>query len=334
MRRANGRSRTRRKAARALWPDVDEDALLVVPMMVGDEHVGVICCIAEDRMFSEEDAEMLRAVANQTAVALKKAELIERLTAENTVKDMFDALALGSVDGAEAKATEAGVNLARPHLFLHAERGASTAPWAEVTAAVETRLRQVAGTVLTDSRPDRVRALVPVTDSGEDSIERIRLACEPIGSKHGLVVGLSEAAGGAGSARRRMREAADAARIGSSLVAEGGAVSYEQLGAYRYLVHLEIDDAPQDRYRQSVEKLIDYDDRRGSRLIETLEQYLADRGSVTTSARALYVHPNTVRQRLERIERVAELDLSSEDLLSLELALKLVRLHQVRAERD
>jgi DNA-binding PucR family transcriptional regulator len=131
-----------------------------------------------------------------------------------------------------------------------------------------------------------------------------------------------------------MREAADAARIGSSLVAEGGAVSYEQLGAYRYLVHLELDDAPQDRYRQSVEKLIAYDDRRGSRLVETLEQYLADRGSVTTSARALYVHPNTVRQRLERIERVAALDLSSEDLLSLELALKLVRLHRVRAERD
>ena len=66
--------------------------------------------------------------------------------------------------------------------------------------------------------------------------------------------------------------------------------------------------------------------------METLEQYLADRGRVTASARALYVHPNTVRQRLERIERVADLDLPEEDLLSLELALKLARLHQVRAE--
>ena len=130
-----------------------------------------------------------------------------------------------------------------------------------------------------------------------------------------------------------MREAADAARIGRSLVAEGGAVSYEQLGAYRYLVHLELDEAPRDRYRQSVEQLGEYDRRRGTRLVETLEQFLADRGSVTASARALYVHPNTVRQRLERIERVADLDLPSEDLLSLELALKLARLHR-RADRD
>jgi DNA-binding PucR family transcriptional regulator len=45
------------------------------------------------------------------------------------------------------------------------------------------------------------------------------------------------------------------------------------------------------------------------------------------------VHPNTVRQRLQRIERIAGLDLPSEDLLSLELALMLARLHSARAEQ-
>jgi DNA-binding PucR family transcriptional regulator len=55
---------------------------------------------------------------------------------------------------------------------------------------------------------------------------------------------------------------------------------------------------------------------------------------VTASARALYIHPNTVRQRLDRIERVSGLHLPKEDLLSLELALKLARLHRLRAERD
>jgi DNA-binding PucR family transcriptional regulator len=146
-------------------------------------------------------------------------------------------------------------------------------------------------------------------------------------------VGLSEVGRDASSARRRIREAADAARIGRSLVAQGGAISYEQLGAYRYLVHLELDEAPRDRYRQSVEKLIEYDRRGNACLVDTLERFLADRGRITATARALFVHPNTVRQRLDRIERVAILDLKSEDLLSLELALKLVRLHQVRVEQ-
>ena len=147
------------------------------------------------------------------------------------------------------------------------------------------------------------------------------------------MIGLSGVDRGATNARRRMREAADAARIGRSLVAEGGTVAYEQLGAYRYLVHLELDEAPRDRYRAAIEELTEYDRRRGSQLVETLEQFLGDRGSVTASARALFVHPNTVRQRLERIERVADLDLSGEDLLSLELALKLARLHRARIEQ-
>jgi DNA-binding PucR family transcriptional regulator len=162
--------------------------------------------------------------------------------------------------------------------------------------------------------------------------DELREACEPLAVEEGVVVGVSDLDRGAASARRRMREAADAARIGRSLVVEGGAVCYQQLGAYRYLVHLERDQAPHDRYGESVEALAEYDRRRGASLVETLERYLADRGSVTASARALYVHPNTVRQRLDRIERVAGLDLPEEDLLSLELALKLARLHRVRDE--
>ena len=166
------------------------------------------------------------------------------------------------------------------------------------------------------------------------AVERLRAACEPLGREEGLVVGLSDVDRGAASARRRMREAADAARIGRSLVAEGGAVSYEQLGAYRYLVHLELDEAPRDRYRPGGGEA-------GRVRPPARRPAGRDPGAVPrrsrqrdASARALYVHPNTVRQRLERIERVAGLDLPNEDLLSLELALKLVRLHRVRAEKE
>jgi GAF domain-containing protein len=339
MRPSNGRGRRgRRKLVRTLWPDIDESSLLVSPLIAGEEQLGLLCCIINDRKFTDEDEELLGAVANQTAVGLKKAELIERLTEENTVKDMFDALAAGSVEAAEAKAAEASCDLGQPHLFLHFERSPEARegghPWPELAGSLEAKLRRLGSRALFDSRPDRVRGLAPVPGGGDEAIERVRAACEPLGRDAALVIGLSEPDRGAASARRRMREAADAARTGTSLVAEGGAVSYGQLGAYRYLVHLELDDAPRDRYRSSVEKLIEYDRRRGARLVETLEQYLTDRGSITASARALYVHPNTVRQRLDRIERVAELDLSSEDLLSLELALKLVRLHRVRAEQE
>ena len=322
----------------------DGERLLVAPLAAGDEQLGLLCCGVAGRSFGEEDSELLRAVANQTAVGLKKAELIERLTAENIVKDMFEALAAGSVKTAEAKAGEARCDLTRPHVFLHVERapaalggkgrppGREEKPWPELAARVQARLRRLYRRAFFDARHDSLRALVPLPALDTGAAEQLRLACEELGADLGVDIGLSDTERGAASARRRMREAADAARIARSLAAGGGAVSYERLGAYRYLVNLELDEAPRDRYGQAVAALIDYDRDRNARLVDTLERYLAARCSVAASARALYIHPNTVRQRLERIQQITKLDLREEDLLSLELALKVARLRRVREE--
>jgi DNA-binding PucR family transcriptional regulator len=42
----------------------------------------------------------------------------------------------------------------------------------------------------------------------------------------------------------------------------------------------------------------------------------------------LYVHPNTLRQRLRRIQDLTGLDVSNEDWLMIEIELKLLRLEQ------
>src|SRR5581483_10116103 len=139
--------------------------------------------------------------------------------------------------------------------------------------------------------------------------------------------GVSQMHGETAEVTRAYREALDATTIGRALLREGGAISYSQLGAYRYLVHIPAEDAPSDRMRAAVDTLIDYDSRRQSALLDTLERYLAERRSVIESARALFIHPNTLRQRLARIEELTGLDLDRDDLLSLELAIKLARLH-------
>ena len=311
----------------------DDDGLMLAPLVAGDEQLGILSCVVRGRAFGAGDAELLRAVANQTAVGLKKAELIERLTAENIVTHMFDALAAGAVQTAESKAADARCDLNRPHVFIHAERAPGRPdglPWPELAGRVQARLQRLYPRAFFDARHDALRGLAPLPSDEPSATEALWRACDELAREEGLEVGLSDVDRGAASARRRMREAADAASIGRSLALEGGAVSYEQLGAYRYLVHLELDETPHDRYGQAVDELLDYDRRRNAQLVETLERYLGARCSVAESARTLFIHANTVRQRLERIERITGLDLREEDLLSLELALKVARLHRVR----
>jgi hypothetical protein len=239
------------------------------------------------------------------------------------------------VQTGEAKAVDARCDLNRPHVFIHAERAPGRPdelPWPELAARVQARLGRLYPRAFFDARHDGLRALAPLPTDDPNAAEGLWRACDELAREEGLAVGLSDVDRGAASARRRMREAADAASVGRSLSAEGGAVSYAQLGAYRYLVHLDLDDTPNDRYRRAVDELIDYDRRRHAQLVETLECFLGARCSVAASARDLFIHPNTVRQRLDRIERITGLDLRAEDLLSLELALKVARLHRARGD--
>lgn len=60
-----------------------------------------------------------------------------------------------------------------------------------------------------------------------------------------------------------------------------------------------------------VDRLRDADDSRGSELDATLHAYLAHGCSVSETADGLYLHRNTLRKRLARIEQVLGLDLST-----------------------
>jgi purine catabolism regulator len=160
--------------------------------------------------------------------------------------------------------------------------------------------------------------------------ERVADACDAVAREARIMLGVSAPSRCIAESRQALREATRAAQIAGTLRPGGGAMGYEQLGAYKYLAHLQVQDQPRDRHRTAVEALLDHDRRRRSALLDTLEEYLARRRSVADTARTLYIHPNTLRQRLARIERVTGLRLESEDLLALELAVKLVRLDDAR----
>jgi DNA-binding PucR family transcriptional regulator len=178
-----------------------------------------------------------------------------------------------------------------------------------------------------DAGPGPVRALLALRSRQAQRIEQVMRECRELGERGNAAIGISELHEGPANASRAYREAVDAATIGRALLGQGGAIAYSQVGAYRYLVHIAAEDAPHDRMRAAVDKLIDYDRRRRTALLDTLERYLAERRSVIESARALFIHPNTLRQRLGRIEELTGLRLDEDDLLSLELAIKLARLH-------
>jgi hypothetical protein len=300
------------------------------PLRDDRREVGALVAVRSGvATFPAQHQELLQAVANQAALALRNAEHIERLTAENLVRALFEALGDGATDVAETHARAAGCDLDRPHVFIHARPvaiGEDARPWPEVAERVETRLRTLEAGALVDPGRDALRGLLALpagADPGDVG------ALRELGASEGVAIGMSSVRCGSDGAAKSLRQAQDAGAIARALTPGGGALAYDGLGAYRYLVHLALDDAPHDRLCEAVERLLEYDERRETQLLGTLEQYLADRRVGTTTAAKLFIHANTLRQRLDRIEKLTGLELATEDLLSLELAVKLVRLRRV-----
>jgi sugar diacid utilization regulator len=143
-----------------------------------------------------------------------------------------------------------------------------------------------------------------VTDLAENAGTRLRTERIDVGVSSALS-GLDLVPRAAGQARLALRHA-DLAGGGTAQV-----VAFDDLGQrYRILDGLR-DEQLQELEDAVVGRLLDADRRGHSALLRTLEVYLACGGSAADAAAELYVHRNTLRKRLARIEEILGVDLGT-----------------------
>lgn len=123
------------------------------------------------------------------------------------------------------------------------------------------------------------------------------------------------------------REALQALNIGLGLRQGPVLTFYDQLKTYRVLFHVPPEPEVLDFLRETIGLLLHHDREHGTELVKTLEVFFIHNGNESQMARDLFIHYNTVRNRLQRISEVCRLDLKQpEDRFSLELALRLYKL--------
>jgi GAF domain-containing protein len=326
------RAPTRRVLAEALALDRTPGAILAVPVSAGDERLGLLV-VAGEEAWRDHETELLRAVGHLLAVALRKSELIDRLTEQNAARDLIAALARGDPAAALRPGRAAGFDLALPHAAFEVRPLAGHRPWNDGGEAIEAALRRVLPRALCEIHGGVLRGLVPTSATGSAGARQVLSTLTGLCQDHHVVVGYSDGFAGVERAVQALREAHDAARISEILLDGAGTLLFRDAGAYRYLIDALEDDGPQDHLQVAMGLVADYDRRRSAQLLLTLERYLANGGAYAPTARSLTIHVNTLRQRLERIQALTGLALADEDLLSLQLAIKLVWARERRGDR-
>jgi sugar diacid utilization regulator len=315
-----------------LWPDRGGQQVLVSPLAAGEDVIGVIAGLLDTA--SRNSATALDTLAAHTAVAIKQLQLIERLTDRNRIAEFVDAvLSEASSDELATRAERVGFDLRAPHVVVHCI-GSGT-PRETALATLETELSRLAKKCLIDSRKNALRAVIPATSSDVgDVIEILEAArqCVP-DERRSLTIGMSSICTDVALLGRSFEEAKVATEIGRVVNGGSGVFAYDDLGPYRYAWRLMSHPWDGQPWSRAIEALEEYDRRRKASLFVTLEIFLDSRGDVGKTAAAMYIHSNTVRQRLSRIRELTGIDVETADWVSLAMALKIAKLLRYRAER-
>ena len=299
------------------------------PIQSGNELIGMVYLVGRDR--SEV---FMETVCGQTAAACALLHL-EESAARRARAEAGDEVLWDLLSPAPERRRGALDRARRLHFDIDGERrlihGAAdglvdTDRQRALDAVREASRRQGQ---LASARADEIVAI------GRDDLERCHaFICDVAAQLTALSPdvrvswGISAACGDAEhmpAAYEQARTATQSARrLGST-----AALAYDELGVVRLLVGTP-DAADIDAFMQEMlGPLLAYDEERNGALVLTLEAFFAEDCRQRDAAARLFVHPKTLRYRLEKIRELTGLDLASHtDRMRADLAL---RIHQVHS---
>ncbi|BBZ36490.1 helix-turn-helix domain-containing protein [Mycolicibacterium confluentis] len=316
-------------------------AVTSCPVRVGAEEFGLLACyrLTATRFTTAETA-LAGAVAHQAAVAIRLAMLTDELSSRNRLNWFLRDLTQGRLSAEELRrrAAALGLDTAASHVFVVASastlalRRGETRP---ITPALGELLAD--GAVLPSgslfaSTPNQTVAVVPW--QGDDaSIDTLRMPLLEVCSRlraagHAVTFGVSKPVSALAELGSALAEAREAMAIGSRLDNPNGVFTLDDVGQHLLLMRVSGVDSIRDRYATAISRIAEYDRVKGTELLDTLAVFLHYR-SQSVASRELFVHRNTLSQRLARAADLSGVDvMEPSEWFPLQLALKV---HQSRA---
>ena len=276
----------------------DGRPVVVVPVFAGGDVLGVVVCVGRD--LDDAEVRILERAAVVTALLLLQersiAEAEHRLRGE-LFDDLF-AVPQRDLEGLHRRALHLGLDLATPYSLVVvrvADPAKAATAWRAARAA-----HGPAGTS-GQHRGDLV-LLVAAADAAAAGRRVSAQISDAVGSL--VTVGVAGPGVGAEELAELHREASRCCDVLVSLGRAGEVAGRDELGVYGLLLSA-AGQAELDRFvARTVGPLVDYDRDRGSELVRTLLAFYGAGGSLTRTAQELFVHVNTLYQRLERITQL------------------------------
>jgi GAF domain-containing protein len=296
----------------------------ITPIIAGSEHFATMLSTrAQD--FTESELRTLERGAQVTALLLLMGRSVA--AAEQAVRGelLDDLLSAYPADepSLRRRAELLGLDLSAEHAVVVARPVDQTQRAAVLTAA-NLLVRELGG--IAGERDGSVVGLLPGL-SAADAADRLGAGIDQLAAA-GATVGAAGPVTGLAELPKAHLDAARCERILLALGRPGARATPRDLGIYGLL----FSGAPREQIEAFIDDrlgpLIRYDAEHGTDLIRTLRAYFTVAGNMAKAASALYLHTNTLRQRMNRIGELLG-DSWPGEQLELNVA---VRIHEIIRE--
>ncbi|MDP2948446.1 MAG: PucR family transcriptional regulator ligand-binding domain-containing protein [Chloroflexota bacterium] len=325
------------------FPDLDSAGQLIMPVFAGGQILGQIVAVEMGEGFREQDSialEHAAAIAGLELMRLRAVYEAEGRLARDLFEDML-AGKIGSPSTIEHRARFVGWDLSSSFVpmvidvdgfeqYCRDRRLDEPAiqdlkRW--LLHVVTPELTSLDPKAVIVNRSDSITALLHLSQA--DSKQRTLDVATSItrrvaASIPGLTVsvGIGTHASDLADVAESHTRAQQAVRAARAARGSGSVLHYNDLGLYRLLLPMAGSRDLREFCRDALEPLLASDRDEGTEYVKSLRYFLAHNGNLNGAARALFVHRNTLRHRLERIGALLKADLSdNETRLRLQLAL-------------
>lgn len=159
--------------------------------------------------------------------------------------------------------------------------------------------------VLELSQREPVKAIVKrILSSVQKSLKKIL-------KENSISAGVSSIFYEAGKMKNAIIESKKAFRVLKGCKARHSARYYEEIGIYRFFFDLGDDEKLRSYIDENIGKLIIYDRENHTEFVKTLEIYLEEGCNIQETSERMYIHRNTVKYRITRIQEILQNDLSN-----------------------